>query len=130
MGHIRVGADIGGTFTDIVVMDETGAVVTKKVSSTVDNYARGITAGLTELFEEHGLNSEDVLEVLHGTTVASNAILEFKGARTGLITTKGFRDVLELQFPPDMARLPAEPNRLSNQTLVHTFEEEWGKVHE
>lgn len=98
MKHIRVGVDIGGTFTDIVVMDNTGAIITKKVSSTVDNYARAITVGLAEVFKEHGIGGKDVVEVLHGTTVASNAILELKGARTGLITTKGFRDVLELRL--------------------------------
>ncbi len=98
MSKVRVGVDIGGTFTDIVIMDEAGAVITKKVSSTVDNYARAITVGLSEVFAEYGVGGGDVVEVLHGTTVASNAILEFKGARTGLITTKGFRDVLELRL--------------------------------
>jgi N-methylhydantoinase A len=96
--NIRVGVDIGGTFTDIVFMDEAGAITTKKVSSTVDNYARAITEGLAELFAEQGVGGEAIAEVLHGTTVASNAILEHKGARTGLITTKGFRDVLELRL--------------------------------
>jgi N-methylhydantoinase A len=98
MNNIRVGVDIGGTFTDIVIMDDEGAVITKKVSSTVDNYARAITTGLAEVFAEYAIGGGDVAEVLHGTTVASNAILELKGARTGLITTKGFRDVLELRL--------------------------------
>jgi N-methylhydantoinase A len=98
MKNIRVGVDIGGTFTDIVLMDDTGGVVTKKVSSTVDNYARAITAGLAEVFAEMAIKGGSVVEVLHGTTVASNAILELKGARTGLITTRGFRDVLELRL--------------------------------
>ena len=70
---------------------------TKKVSSSVDDYARAIVEGLDEVFRETGLAGRDFAEVLHGTTVASNAILEFKGARTGLITTKGFRDVLEIR---------------------------------
>ena len=97
MTNYRVGVDIGGTFTDIVLMDLNGSVLTKKISSSVDNYAQAIVDGLAEVFETHGLAGQDVLEVLHGTTVASNAILEHKGAKTGLIGTKGFRDVLEIR---------------------------------
>ncbi|MEC9185951.1 MAG: hydantoinase/oxoprolinase family protein, partial [Pseudomonadota bacterium] len=97
MTNYRVGVDIGGTFTDIVFMDENGGVFTKKISSSVDNYAQAIVDGLAEVFESHALCGQDVLEVLHGTTVASNAILEHKGAKTGLIGTKGFRDVLEIR---------------------------------
>src|SRR5215216_2529850 len=93
----RVGADIGGTFTDIVFLGADGALHTKKVSSSVDNYARAIVAGMTAVLHEAGLSGNEIAEVLHGTTVASNAILELKGARTGLITTKGFRDVLEIR---------------------------------
>jgi N-methylhydantoinase A len=95
--RFRVGVDIGGTFTDIVFLDADGHLHTKKVSSSVDDYARAIVEGLGEVFRERGLAGPDVIEVLHGTTVASNAILERKGARTGLITTKGFRDVLEIR---------------------------------
>jgi N-methylhydantoinase A len=95
--RFRVGVDIGGTFTDIVLLDADGTIHTKKVSSSVDDYARAIVAGLAEVFAETGLAGHDLAEVLHGTTVASNAILELKGARTGLITTKGFRDVLEIR---------------------------------
>src|SRR5213594_4864893 len=94
--RFRVGVDIGGTFTDIVLLDAGGRIHTKKVSSSVDDYARAIVDGLGELFGETGLGGGDLAEVLHGTTVASNAILELKGARTGLITTTGFRDVLEI----------------------------------
>ena len=97
MTRFRVGVDIGGTFTDIVFLDDDGTVHTKKVSSSVDDYARAIVEGVRELFRETGLSGGDVSEVLHGTTVASNAILELKGARTGLITTRGFRDVLEIR---------------------------------
>jgi N-methylhydantoinase A len=93
----RIGVDIGGTFTDIVLLDESGRLRTKKVSSTVDNYARAIAAGLVEAFAEAGIGGGDAGEVLHATTVGSNAILELKGARTGLITTAGFRDVLEIR---------------------------------
>jgi N-methylhydantoinase A len=93
----RVGVDIGGTFTDIVFLDGQGRLFIKKVSSSADDYARAIVDGLREVFEETGLGGPDVAEVLHGTTVASNAILELRGARTGLITTRGFRDVLEIR---------------------------------
>jgi N-methylhydantoinase A len=93
----RVGVDIGGTFTDIVFLGADGTLHTKKVSSSVDNYARAIIAGMTAVLHEVGLSGSDIAEVLHGTTVASNAILELKGARTGLITTRGFRDILEIR---------------------------------
>src|SRR6266849_5388242 len=96
MTKYRVGVDIGGTFTDIVFLGEQGERLTKKVPSTVDNYATAIVDGLAELIDEHGLDA-DIVELLHGTTVASNAILELRGARTGLITTRGFRDVLEIR---------------------------------
>ena len=97
MSGYRIGIDIGGTFTDIVFMAESGNVLTKKISSSVDNYAQAIVDGLANVFETHGLSGADVIEVLHGTTVASNAILEHKGAKTGLIATKGFRDILEIR---------------------------------
>jgi len=97
MTRFRVGIDIGGTFTDIVLIGEDGRVETKKVSSSVDDYARAITAGLKELFDEGRLSPGDITEVLHGTTVGSNAILEHKGARTGLIGTRGFRDILQIR---------------------------------
>src|SRR5690348_12941024 len=93
----RIGIDIGGTFTDLVLLAETGEVWMAKVASTVDDYARGIVEGLGALLSRAGIEPGAVGEVVHGTTVASNAILELKGARTGLITTRGFRDVLELR---------------------------------
>jgi N-methylhydantoinase A len=97
MPSFRIGVDIGGTFTDIVLLDVAGRVHTKKVSSSVGDYAQAIVEGLRELFDERALSGGAVDEVIHGTTVASNAILELRGARTGLITTRGFRDVLELR---------------------------------
>ena len=93
----RAGVDIGGTFTDIVLLGDDGSRYTKKVSSTVDDYARAIVEGLAALLAEIGGEAAEIVELLHGTTVASNAILEHKGAQTGLITTKGFRDVLEIR---------------------------------
>src|SRR5919198_1424335 len=93
----RAGVDIGGTFTDIVLLGSDGTVHTKKISSSVGNYAQAIVDGLSEVFTETGLGGAAIEEIRHGTTVASNAILEHKGARVGLITTKGFRDVLEIR---------------------------------
>src|SRR5215469_6934134 len=93
----RVGVDIGGTFTDIVVLGADGSIHTKKVSSSVDDYARALVDGLDEALREAGLTGGQIEEIRHGTTVASNAILEHKGAKVGLITTQGFRDVLEIR---------------------------------
>src|SRR5215475_9681602 len=93
----RAGVDIGGTFTDIVLLGSDGAIHTKKISSSVENYAQAIVDGLAEVFAEFRLTGDAIEEIRHGTTVASNAILEHKGARVGLITTKGFRDVLEIR---------------------------------
>jgi N-methylhydantoinase A len=93
----RVGIDIGGTFTDIVFIGSDGVVIVNKVSSSVGNYAEAIIAGVAETMAAHSIAPGDILEIMHGTTVASNAILEHKGARTALVTTKGFRDVLEIR---------------------------------
>src|SRR5207244_1428688 len=76
MTSYRVGVDIGGTFTDIVLLGDDGTIHTKKISSSVDNYARAIVEGLAELFRETGLHGDAIEELRHGTTVASNAILE------------------------------------------------------
>src|SRR5438067_13382956 len=95
--NYRAGIDIGGTFTDIVLLGSDGTVHTKKVSSSVENYAQAIVDGLSEVFGETGIDGAAIEEIRHGTTVASNAILEHKGARVGLITTQGFRDVLEIR---------------------------------
>lgn len=97
MQGFRVGVDIGGTFTDIVFLGEDGTTHTKKVSSSADNYARAIIDGISQVFQDISRDGASVEEVLHATTVASNAILELKGAKTGLITTKGFRDILEIR---------------------------------
>lgn len=93
----RAGIDIGGTFTDIVLLSDDGAVRTRKVPSTVDDYARGIVEGLAALLAEAAIAPDDLAAVLHATTIGSNAVLERGGARTGLITTEGFRDTLEIR---------------------------------
>ena len=91
---LRLGIDIGGTFTDLVAIAADGRVLTRKTASTPHDYGEGIMTGLAELLAEAG---GVVSEVLHGTTIGSNTILEGKGARTALITTAGFRDVLEIR---------------------------------
>ncbi|MFB3091793.1 MAG: hydantoinase/oxoprolinase family protein [Dehalococcoidia bacterium] len=93
----RLGVDVGGTFTDIVLMGPEGQITVKKVSSTPSRYDEGIITGVRQILEEAGVAPEDVEEVCHSTTAATNAVLEHRGAKVGLITTKGFRDVLELR---------------------------------
>ena len=93
----RAAADIGGTFTDVAVLTPDGRLATRKLPSTPDNYADAVIAGVRGLLEELGSPLGGLEELLHGCTVATNAILEGKGAPTALLTTRGFRDVLELR---------------------------------
>ena len=93
---VRVAVDIGGTFTDIVVMSGDAVLHESKVSTTPDDPSRAVVTGLNALLRELSIPSGLVEEVLHGTTVGSNTILQRSGAKTGLITTRGFRDVLEI----------------------------------
>jgi len=93
----RLGIDIGGTFTDVVLLRTDGAVQRRKVLSTPDDYARGVVEGAVAILESSGVHPREVDGIVHATTVASNAVLEFKGASTALITTAGFRDVLEMR---------------------------------
>lgn len=95
-GLLRIAADVGGTFTDIACLDAQGELYTCKVPSTPHDYAEAIVTGIRAIARDRLLDG-DATEVLHASTVATNAILEGKGARTALITTKGFRDVLELR---------------------------------
>ena len=116
----RLGIDIGGTFTDVVLIGDDGTVLTQKVPSTPDNYAEGIAAGLAPLLPRQ------IAEVVHGTTVATNTILERKGALTGLITTKGFRDVLEigrLRYPRLYDLTWEKPLPLASRRLRREVEE-------
>ena len=96
MAGFRLGIDVGGTFTDIVLLGDDGKLLTRKVSSSPDDYSRAIMQGVRGLIEEAGLDPGTITEVGHGTTVATNTIIERKGPRVALITTRGFRDVLEL----------------------------------
>ncbi|MGE0525328.1 MAG: hydantoinase/oxoprolinase N-terminal domain-containing protein, partial [Variibacter sp.] len=92
---IRIAFDIGGTFTDFVLEDtRTGKRHFGKLPSTPSEPARGVLDGLGEILQRTGVPAGDVTTLLHATTVATNAVLERKGAKTALITTKGFRDIL------------------------------------
>ncbi|MDR5698769.1 hydantoinase/oxoprolinase family protein [Agromyces aerolatus] len=95
---LRIGVDTGGTFTDVCAFDEeTRRVHVRKVSSTPDDPGRAIVQGVTEILDQIGGRTiDEVGYFAHGTTVGTNALLTGRGARTGLITTRGFRDLLEL----------------------------------
>ena len=93
----RAAADIGGTFTDVAILTPGGRLATRKLPSTPYNYADAVIAGVRSLLEELESPLDALEELLHGCTVATNAILEGKGATTALLTTRGFRDVLELR---------------------------------
>jgi N-methylhydantoinase A len=94
----RLGVDIGGTFTDVVLANEGGGeLVIAKVLSTPRDFARGVLDAVRAAMRTHGLAAADVSFLGHATTVVTNALLEGTGARTALITTRGFRDVLELR---------------------------------
>lgn len=111
--RVRLSADIGGTFTDLVVELANGTRVTSKVLTTPTAPERAVLEGAASLLERHGLGLKDVDVFVHGTTLATNAVLERRGAVTALITTEGFRDVLEIgtegrfdQYDLQMERRP------------------------
>ena len=93
----RLAADIGGTFTDIALASGDGTVATNKIPSSPEDFGRAVVKGILDLTSRLDLSLAAAAEFLHASTVATNAILEKKGARTALITTRGFRDVLELR---------------------------------
>ena len=93
----RIGIDVGGTFTDVTLLNsETGAYYTYKLSSTLHDQSEAIANGTKETLALYGVPVEQLEYFGHGTTVATNMIIERKGAKTALITTKGFRDLLEI----------------------------------
>lgn len=92
-----LGVDIGGTFTDFVLLEQaTGRVMTGKVLTRADDLAAGVLDGVHELLARHRVPGSAVRKVVHGTTLATNALIERSGARTALIVTRGFRDLLEM----------------------------------
>jgi N-methylhydantoinase A len=95
---IRLGIDVGGTFTDGVLWNETqGELFFSKVPSTPPSFVDGVVAAATEVLEQSGVSPAAVSHVVHGSTVAANIVHEKQGAKVGLITTQGFRDILEIQ---------------------------------
>ncbi|MBI4505436.1 MAG: hydantoinase/oxoprolinase family protein, partial [Chloroflexi bacterium] len=134
--RLRLGVDIGGTFTDLIVVDDTaGRLYAAKVLTTPHDPAAGVLDGIAKALAQADATPSDVSSIVHGTTLATNAIIERKGARTALLTTKGFRDALEtgrelrydlydifITFPkplvPRRLRLPiAERTRYDGQVL-------------
>ncbi|MCB2027082.1 MAG: hydantoinase/oxoprolinase family protein, partial [Ottowia sp.] len=97
----RIAVDVGGTFTDVVAVDETGRVTFTKAPSTPQDQSIGVLDGLARLAEALDTGLAELLgqtdRVVHGMTVATNALLERKGAKVGLLTTEGHRDILEMR---------------------------------
>ena len=96
-GRYRIGFDIGGTFTDFILLDaERSEIRLHKCLTTPQDPSVGALEGLTELLAAAGSTLADITDVVHGTTLVTNALIERTGARLGLITTRGFRDILEM----------------------------------
>ncbi len=96
MGYM-IGVDVGGTFTDFSVFNTvTGKLFHFKHSSTPEDPSKAIVNGISQILQDNGIAADDVSYLAHGTTVATNALIEKKGARIGLITTKGFKDLMEI----------------------------------
>lgn len=94
----RIGVDIGGTFTDVAMVEEnTGQIGIAKVPTTPLDFAEGVLNGLNSALTRAGIKADDVTLLSHATTIVTNALLEGKGARTAFIGTRGFRDILELR---------------------------------
>ncbi len=115
MSGLRIGIDVGGTFTDLVAIDQSGRTIFAKSSSTPHDPSVGVIAGLEELARRHDLSLTTLLArtsaIVHGTTVATNALLERKGAKVALLTTEGHRDVLEMRegLKPERYELRSTP---------------------
>lgn len=97
VGSIRIAADVGGTFTD-VVLDSGEEYFTSKIATTIEAPEQGILEGVQLVLQQAGIEPSQVTGFIHGTTLATNALIERKGARTALITTEGFRDSIEIAY--------------------------------
>ncbi len=94
---LRLGVDVGGTFTDLLLLDEArGRAFTAKVPSTPSDSSKGVLNGIERICQSAGISPEQISQVMHGTTVATNTVLTTSGARVGLVTTKGYRDTLQI----------------------------------
>ena len=95
--RVRIGVDIGGTFTDLVLLDaNTGRLANEKVLTTPEDPSAGVLEGLRKILEGNGVAPSEVGHIIHGTTLVANAVIERRGAKVALITTAGFRDILEI----------------------------------
>ena len=95
---MRISIDVGGTFTDVILVDEsTGQFHYAKTPTTHDDLAEGVLKGLEEILQIADASMTDLRYLIHGTTIGTNAIVEGKGAKVGLLTTEGFEDVLEIR---------------------------------
>ena len=93
----RLGVDVGGTFTDLLLIDDvTGGTFRAKVPSTPTDQSLGVLAGIEKICATANIPPSQIFELMHGTTVATNAVLEGKGATVGLVTTEGYRQVLQI----------------------------------
>ena len=95
--EVRLGIDVGGTFTDIIMLGSDGTAIPKKLLSSPPDFGTAIRGGVLEVLKENNVDASQVQEYAHAATVATNAIITRSGAVTGLITTEGFRDVLEIR---------------------------------
>ena len=122
----RLGVDVGGTFTDLLLLEEqSGAFWRHKTPSTPADSSIGILNGVTAICENAGITPADVEVFLHGTTVATNAVLEGKGARVGLIVTTGYRQVMQIArsyVPGGLAGWIIWPKPEPLAALIDTFE--------
>jgi N-methylhydantoinase A len=126
---MRLGVDVGGTFTDAVLLSDDGAVYTAKVPSTPAQESLGVRSAVQAVLERAGAQPQEVTSFAHGMTVATNALLEGRTARTALLATSGFTDVLELgrQNRPHLYRLcEAQPEPLVDVTLRFAVDERVG----
>ena len=103
MGNYEIGVDIGGTFTDVILIDPSGRVNSHKLLSTPDNFSNAMIKGIEQICARANIEPSSITKIVHGTTVVTNACIEMKGAKVGLLTTHGFRDILEI----GRGRLPA-----------------------
>ena len=93
----RLGVDIGGTFTDVVLEGGNGTAASTKVLTTYEAPEEAIVTGLHDVCAKAAIRPDQISQIIHGTTLATNALIERRGAKTALITTKGFRDVIEMR---------------------------------
>ena len=111
---LRIGVDVGGTFTDVCMFnDRSQSLHIAKVPSTPSSPDKGVIEGVQRLLSETECRPEDVEFFVHGTTIATNAIIEYKGAKVGLLVTEGFRDVLQIvrQDRPKLYKPKTPPTR-------------------